>query len=161
MAKKVKQYKEAELIKMFNLKRSVGNHKHPLIQELTDSSATLNAGEQYLFEDTFQDLAEKIGGWNEEMLKMNLIAFILRLGHIRETDRYKTYFESIIEATVENNFLKVKADMMIAKGILEIPDTPYFYFQEYKKVKDPKGDITGQLLEAMLIAQEMNKNGNN
>lgn len=160
MAKKVKQYNEAELIKMFNLKRSVGNHKHPLIQELTDSSATLNAGEQYLFEDTFQDLAEKIGGWNEEMLKMNLIAFILRLGHIRETDRYKIYFESIIEATVENNFLKVKADMMIAKGILEIPDTPYFYFQEYKKVKDPKGDVTGQLLEAMLIAQEMNKNGN-
>jgi hypothetical protein len=159
MAKKVKQYNEAELIKMFGLKRSVGNHKHPLIQELTDCTTTLNAGEQYLFDDTFQDLGEKIGGWNEEMLKMNLIAFILRLGHLRETDKYKTYYENMIEATVENNFLKVKADMMIAKGILEIPETPYFYFQEYKKVKDPKGDVTGQLLEAILIAQELNKNG--
>lgn len=29
--------------------------------------------------------------------------------------------------------------MMIAKGILERPKTPYFYFQEYKKVKEPKG----------------------
>jgi hypothetical protein len=159
MAKKTKQYNEAELIKMFQLKRAVGNHKHPLMQELTDCTTTLNAGEQYLFDDTFKDLGEKISGWNEEMLKMNLIAFILRLGHLRETDRYKTYYESTVQATVENNFLKVKADMMIAKGILEIPEVPYFYFQEYKKVKDPKGDVTGQLLEAMLIAQELNKNG--
>lgn len=159
MAKKIKQYGEAELIKMFGLKRLVGNDQHPLMHELTYTQTTLNAGEQYLFDDTFVDLAEKIGGWNEEMLKMNLIAFILRLGHLRETDEYKTYYESTIEATIDNNFLKVKTDMMIAKGILEIPETPYFYFQEYKKVKDPKGDVTGQLLEALLIAQEKNNNG--
>lgn len=160
MAKKIKQYGEAELIKMFGLKRLVGNDQHALMQELTHTKTTLTVGEQYLFDDVFIDLAEKIGGWNEEMLKMNLIAFILRLGHLRETDEYKTYYESTIEATIENNFLKVKTDMMIAKGILEIPETPYFYFQEYKKVKDPKGDVTGQLLEALLIAQEKNNNGN-
>lgn len=159
MAKKIKQYGEAELIKMFGLKRLVGNNQHALMQELTQTQTILTAGEQYLFDDVFVDLAEKIGGWNEEMLKMNLIAFILRLGHLRETDEYKTYYESTIEATIENNFLKVKTDMMIAKGILEIPETPYFYFQEYKKVKDPKGDVTGQLLEALLIAQEKNNNG--
>lgn len=65
MAKKVKQYNEAELIKMFNLMRSVGNHKHPLIQELTDCTATLNAGEQYLFDDTFQDLVGRKNRWLE------------------------------------------------------------------------------------------------
>jgi hypothetical protein len=50
--------------------------------------------------------------------------------------------------------------MMIADGILETPKTPYFYFQEYKKVKDPKGDVTAQVLEAFLIAQENNKTPN-
>lgn len=158
MAKKIKQYSEAELIKMFNLKRFVGNDQHPLMEELTDCTATLNAGEQYMFDEIFRDLGKKIAGWNEEMLKMNLIAFVLRLGHLVETDDYKTYYENFIEATIENYFLKVKADMMIASGILEIPQTPYFYFQEYKKLKDPKGDVTGQLLEALLIAQEKNKN---
>jgi hypothetical protein len=75
-----------------------------------------------------------------------------------------------LEGIIEGHFLKVRADMMIATGILERPEVPYFYFQvkskrnpdtvgKYKKVKDPKGDVTAQLLEAFLIAQEQNKNG--
>ncbi len=155
---KVKAYQEAELIKMFGLTRIAGNDEHPLMQEWTTCTATFNQGEQYIFDLITRDLIRKIVGWNEEMLKMNFIAFVLELGHLGETERYKTYYENTIEATVQNYFLKVKADMVIAKGILEIAETPYFYFQEYKKVKDPKGDVTGQLLEAFLIAQEKNKN---
>jgi hypothetical protein len=160
MSRKVKQYKEDELIDMFNLKRIVGNDKHPLMQEWTTTSAVLNTGEQYMFDLITQDLGKKIRGWNEEMLKMNFIAFVLKLGRIEETDFYKTYYESLLEATVEGYFLKVRTDMVIAAGILETPKVPYFYFQEYKKVKDPKGDVTGQLLEAFLCAQEKNKNLN-
>jgi hypothetical protein len=158
MSRKVKQYTEDALIDMFNLKRLAGNDAHPLMQEWTTTSATLNSGEQYMFDLITKDLVKKIRGWNEKMLKMNFIAFVLRLGRLEETDAYKTYYESLLEATVEGYFLKVRTDMMIATGILEIPKVPYFYFQEYKKVKDPKGDVTGQLLEAFLIAQENNKN---
>jgi hypothetical protein len=159
MAKKIKVYGEAELIKMFGLTRLGGNAAHPLMQEWTTAQATLHAGEQYLYDYITDNLINKIVGWNEEMLKMNFIAQVLILGHLSETKDYKTYYESIIEATVDNNFLKVKADMMIAKGILERAEIPYFYFQEYKKTKDPQGDVTAQLLEAFLIAQEKNKNG--
>lgn len=158
MANKVKSYDEGELIKMFGLTRIAGNNASPLMYEWTNTSTTLNVGEQYLFDDITENLINQIVGWNEEMLKMNLIAFILRLGHLKETLRYKTYYETLLEATVNGYFLKVKTDMMVASGILERPETPYFYFQEYKKQKDPKGDVTAQLLEAFLIAQEKNKN---
>ncbi|MEY4902918.1 MAG: hypothetical protein RLZZ292_733 [Bacteroidota bacterium] len=169
MAKKVKSYDEAEIIKMFGLKRLVGKNGTALLKEWVNTDTTLNSGEQYLFDLITENLNSQIAGWNEEMLKMNLIAQVLILGHLRETEQYKTYYESSIEATVEGYFLKVKADMMIATGILENPETPYFYFQvkskrnpdtvgKYKKVKDPKGDVAGQLLEAFLIAQEQNKN---
>lgn len=158
MAKKIKSYSEAELIKMFGLMREVGNDKHPLMTEWTGTQTQLNSWEDGLFKDITQDLAKKVSGWNEEMLKMNFISPVLILGHLKETDKYKTYYENTIEATVNQYFLKVKSDMMIATGILETPEIPYFYFQEYKKVKDPKGDVTGQLLEAFLIAQEKNKN---
>ncbi len=157
MAKKVKSYSEAELIKMYGLKRLVGNEATPLMSAWTNTTTTLNVGEQYLFDLITENLNSQIVGWNEEMLKMNLISPVLILGHIRENENFKTYYESTLEATVDDYFLKVKADMMVAKGILETPETPYFYFQEYKKVKDPKGDVTGQLLEAFLIAQELNK----
>lgn len=160
MTRKVKQYREAELIEMFSLTRLTGNDAHPLMQEWTNTSATLNSSEQYLFNDIYKRVVKQIVGWNEEMLKMNFIAFVLKLGHLEETERYKNYYESLLEATVEGYFLKVRADMMVATGILETPKTPYFYFQEYKKVKEPKGDVTGQLLEACLIAQENNKNNN-
>jgi hypothetical protein len=158
MAKKIKSYSEAELIKMFGLERRVGNNEHPLMEEWTTTSTELNSGEQYLFDEITRNLISQIDGWNEEMLKMNFIAQVIILGHLRETKQYKTYYESTIEATVDTYFLKVRADMMVAKGILETPETPYFYFQEYKKVKEPKGDVTAQLVEAFLIAQENNKN---
>jgi hypothetical protein len=158
MAKKIKSYSEAELIKMFGLTRLAGNDDHPLMLEWTNTSTELEGWEKGLFDNITEGLTKRITGWNEEMLKMNLLAFVINLGHLKETNEYKTYYESTIEGTVDNYFLKVRADMMIAKGILEIPETPYFYFQEYKKVKDPKGDVSGQLLEAFLIAQETNKN---
>ena len=47
---------------------------------------------------------------------------------------------------------------MLAKGILDMPTAPYFHFQEWKKQKDPTGDPVPQLIEAFLIAQEVNKN---
>jgi hypothetical protein len=158
MARKVKQYKEDELIDLFNLQRLVGNDEHPLMQEWTNTTATLHSGEQYLFDSITKNLARKIRSWNEETLKMNFIAFVLKLGHLEETERYKTFYESVLEATVEEHFLKVRADMMVASGVLETPKVPYFYFQEYKKLKDPKGDVTAQLLEAFLISQEKNQN---
>lgn len=158
MSKKIKSYNEAEIIRMFSLKRLAGNDATPLMSEWANVTTTLNAGEQYLFDIITEKLLNRIVGWNEEMLKMNFISPVLILGQMTETDRYKTYYESPLEATVDGQFLKVKADMMIASGILEYPETPYFYFQEYKKVKDPKGDVTAQLLEAFLIAQEKNQN---
>jgi len=158
MAKKIKQYDEAEIIKMFNLERFVGNNAHPLMNEWTNCITDLNIHEVYFFDLIINDLDSKIDGWNEEMLKMNFISPVLILGHFIETKKYKTYYENLLEATVDGHFLKIKADMMVASGILERAETPYFYFQEYKKNKEPKGDVTAQVLEAFLIAQEKNKN---
>jgi hypothetical protein len=121
-----------------------------------ETKSELNDWEKHLFDYINKDLVKQIVGWNEEMLKMNFISPVLILGHIKETDDYKPYYESTIEATVEEQFLKVRTDMMIATGVLESPEEPFFYFQEYKKVKEPKGDPTAQLIEAFLIAQVKN-----
>jgi hypothetical protein len=158
MSKRIKKYTEAQIMDLFHLERLAGNHAHPLMQEWTNTTAKLNDWEQCLFDSITDNLVEKIVGWNEESLKMNFIAFVLKLGHLEETKRYKTYYEGLLEATVDEHFLKVRTDMMIASGLLDMPKQPYFYFQEYKKLKDPRGDVSAQLLEAFLISQELNKN---
>jgi hypothetical protein len=160
MLKKVKSYKEAELIKLFDLTRLVGNDSHPLIREWTDCETTLNEHEQYIFEIIWKDAVKKIDGWHEEELKMKFISFVLRLGYLEDNGKFSTYFERTIEATVDGHYLKTKTDFMVATGILDIPETPYFHFQEWKKHRDPNGDPVGQLLEAFLIAQEKNQNNN-
>lgn len=158
MAKRIKQYSEAELIDTFKLTRLVSNQCSVQMQTWLDCETTLNDGEQYLFDLIFNDACQNIGGWHEEDLKMKFICFVLRLGNLVDNQHFHTYFERTIETTVEGHFLKVKTDFMLAKGILDMPQVPYFHFQEYKRQTDPNGDPIAQVLEAMLIAQEINQN---
>ena len=46
---------------------------------------------------------------------------------------------------------------MIATGLLDLYEKPFFHFQEYKPSLNPSGDPMGQLLQAMLIGQVRNK----
>jgi hypothetical protein len=160
MAKKIKSYTEVELIKMFGLTRLSGNDAFPLLSAwLNNATSTLDTNEIGLFEDVYQNTKENIIGWQEEDLKMLLIAPILILGQIRNTKRYYTFFERTLEDTIDGYFLKTKTDFMVAGGSVGIFEVPYFHFQEYKPLKNPTGDSMGQLLEAFLIAQQKNNNG--
>jgi len=159
MSKKIKNYREADLIKLFNLHRLVGNQSHPLLEEWMNVEVIdLTQSEQEIFESILEDAIQNIHSWHEEDLKMQFISFVLRLGQLRNTPKYHPYFERTVSATIEDTFLKVKTDFMMAKGILDIPDVPYFHFQEYKRQTDPNGDPIGQVLEAMLIAEALNEN---
>ncbi len=156
-----KEWREGELIRTFKLKRNVTSLT-PLMREWLDvQPPDLNIPEQYIFDKNIVKAQKRISGWNEEDLKMNFISPILELGHITDDndDEIAGYFDKIISATVEGIKLTVKSDFMLARGILDVFETPYFHFQEYKPYKNPSGDSMAQLLEAFLIAQEKNKNG--
>jgi hypothetical protein len=150
---------EGELIKTFQLNRIITSQT-PLMAEWLDVQLPeLNIYEQYLFDEDLNNAKKYIAGWNEEDLKMKFISTILKLGHLRDGDVVLGYFDKTISAVVEGTSLTVKSDFMMAKGILDVFETPYFHFQEYKPHKNPSGDSMAQLLEAFLIAQERNKNG--
>ncbi len=157
MAKRLKKHTEAELIVLFNLQRLTDNENCDLLQAWLNTDTTLNAGEEYLFDLILADAKANIDSWHEEDLKMKFISFVLRLGYLVDDGNYHTYFERTVEATVDGYFLKTKTDFMLAKGILDMPQQPYFHFQEWKRHRDPTGDPVAQLLEAFLIAQAINQ----
>lgn len=157
LVNKTKNYSEAELIQLFSLIR-LPYGETPLMKEWTDATTTLTVVEQVTFDRILQKARRSLEGWQEEELKMKFLAFVLELGGIDDHEEYFTYFERTISAKVEGHFLKTKTDLMLAKGILDMPQSPYFHFQEWKKQKDPTGDPVPQLIEAFLIAQEVNKN---
>jgi hypothetical protein len=155
---KGKQYnKEADLILLFNLKRIV-EYQTPLMQEwLTVENPTFNVGEQYNFDKKYKEAVNNISAWSEEDLKVKFISAIVELGHLEGGNGIVTFFDKQISATVEGILLTVKADFMMAKGLLNVMQNPYFHFQEYKPKANPKGEPMAQLLEAFLIAQVKNK----
>jgi hypothetical protein len=153
-----KEWKEAMLIKTFKLNR-ITQYQTPLMKEwLSVENLVFDVVEQSNFDRTYKKGVDNIAGWSEEDLKMKFISPVLDLGLFDDENGIIGYFEKTISATVEGTFLKVKSDFMMAKGILDVYETPYFHFQEYKPYKNPSGDSMAQLLEAFLIAQETNKN---
>jgi hypothetical protein len=154
-----KDWREGELIRAFNLNRIVIPQTILMNKWLNVSTPELNMHEQYSFDKHLTRAQNQITGWNEEDLKMKFISPILEIGHLMDGDGVLGYFDRIISATVEGIKLTVKSDFMLAKGILDVFETPYFHFQEYKPYKHPSGDSMAQLLEAFLIAQEKNQNG--
>jgi hypothetical protein len=152
-------YSEADLIKLFTLNRVKGAQTPEMLRWLNAPIAILDVVEQGNFDRVLPLAVRDIDGWNEEDLKMNFISQILPLGHVFSNERYKNFYEKTIAAVVDGIPLTAKTDFMVATGILNKPESPYFHFQEYKPQLNPSGEPMAQLLEAMLIAQEKNKNG--
>ncbi|MEO0041399.1 MAG: hypothetical protein RL329_847, partial [Bacteroidota bacterium] len=143
-----KMWREAELIQKFQLQRIL-EQPSPLLEEwLAVQMPVLTAGEQYVFDTNLLKAKKSLRSWSEEDLKVKFIGNILELGHLIDDDQVVGYFDKIISATVEGTYLTVKSDFMLAKGFLNVFETPYFHFQEYKPQLNPSGEPMAQLLEA-------------
>ncbi len=157
--KKNRIWAEDELIKTFRLIR-VGEN-FDLLESWLNANTVLDENEQVVLEKLRKLALKKADFWNEETLKMKFIAQILSffVQFDDENDRYESFYNKEIAATVEGIYLQTETDFMLAKGIGDIAETPYFHFQEYKRSKKSPPEPMAQLLEAFLIAQEVNKNG--
>lgn len=152
---KLSRYSEADLILGLGLERV----KSPYSKELAEwieSETVLTSTEQELFDKVLLRAVNNIEGWQEEDLKMKFLSPVLELANLIDGENFQTYFEKTISATIEGMFLKTKTDFMVASGVLDKPQKPYFHFQEWKPHKKPTGDSMAQLLEALLIGQEVN-----
>ncbi len=155
MAKK-KEWQEGELVVTFNLTK-IDNHYTPVMAEwLNVEDPDFDAIDEGIFKRLINKV-KKIGTWKEEDLKMKFISPVLELGQVMEGERFVSFFDKPLADDVEGHKLSIKADFVIAKGVLEYMQKPYFHFQEYKPQKNPTGDPMAQLLEAFLIALQQNK----
>ncbi|TAE08020.1 MAG: hypothetical protein EAZ95_17665 [Bacteroidetes bacterium] len=162
MAKKrqqdaVKNWREGELVMAFGLTPNRSSKTSLMEEWLGASLPILNDVEQSIFRKILDRATIHIAGWEEEDLKVKFIGHILELGLLEEGNGIVTCFDKTISATVQNVQLIVKSDFMVASGFMNVIKQPFFHFQEYKPLINPKGEPMAQLLEAFLIAQEKNE----
>ena len=158
MAKK-KEWREGEMILTFGLTKIDRSITPTMTDWLNAPMPAFDEREK----GNFRLLAlktNKVDTWSEEDLKMKFISHILEFGGMMDEDRgFVSFFDKKLEAVVEGIRLSVKADFVVAKGILDFMQRPFFHFQEYKPEKNPTGDPMAQLLEAFLIGQTQNDDG--
>lgn len=155
-----KNYTETEIIDIFGLTR-IGNAKNAaMLRWTTVDAPVFTESQSVLFEKKLEQAEKYIIGWNEEKLKMQFITYILYLAELEDTDKYILLYEKPLKHEINGIPLSVQTDFMIATGHYDIYKKPYFHFQEYKPEKNPSGDSMSQLLQAMMIAQAKNNDGN-
>jgi hypothetical protein len=124
------------------------------------ATGVLNGFESQLLELIYKKSFDRMGGWNEEELKMKLISHIFLIADFEVDNQISTFYERILNQDVGAYHIHVKCDCLIAKPLgLTTPKSPYFFLQEFKKGKGDSYDPEGQMLAAMLVAQQGNKDG--
>jgi hypothetical protein len=122
------------------------------------ATGELNDFESHLIDLVYQKSFSRMGGWNEEELKMKLISHIFFIADVEVEGKISTFYERILNEAVGSYNINVKCDCLIAKPLgLTTPKNPYFFLQEFKKGKGDSYDPEGQMLAAMLVAQKRNQ----
>lgn len=105
----------------------------------------------------YRDILDfNVNDWNERELDTHFIGPVFTTVNY-SGKKFNHFVQRRIEGTVNGWELFGEPDGIIASGRRE-PEIPYFAFQEYKKQLDPHGDPAGQVLAAMMVAQELNDN---
>ncbi len=153
---KLRTWTESEMRDTFALTRVF--EVTPTLENWIDTPAIQAIENMGLLTMLQKDLIENTDYWNEQELELFFIAPLLKVFIDYKSPDFLVYSERAIEAQVEGIYLKTEPDLMLAKGVGEVLKVPYFCFHEYKRTKKNPADPIAQVLEAMLIAQVMNKN---
>jgi hypothetical protein len=98
-----------------------------------------------------------IDGWNTDEYKFLFISMYLGLVEFSNKN-YNVFTQRPMSATYENGtkITTGKVEWMLARG-RQVPKEPHFFLHEYKPEKNRDNDPLGQLLIAMIAAQQLNK----
>lgn len=103
-----------------------------------------------------EKLKQNVDVWNEQELIIKFIALIIDMVDY-DNHEFKSFANRRLKGKIDGEEVSGEVDLMIASGKFE-PKEPYFCLHEYKKEKGVDNDPLGQLIIAMMTAQELNQN---
>ena len=151
--KSFKYWKRQEVQKTFGLKRV---KKMALLNEWLDVDVqSIKNKEREQIEELRVYLSEHVIDWNEATLKFLFLGPFVRLVNFH-SDYYNPFLEYKLTAKIDKEEVSGNVDFMVAQGE-QIPEAPFFCLHEYKPEEGTSNDPFGQLLIAMVAAQQVNE----
>lgn len=149
--RKFKDWRSDDVEKTFGI--SLSGSSQALQAWRQSQSAVPEELRQWL-EDRRGELQRLQFAWNEQELMARFIGPILTsIGFLGE--HYNLFHQRQLTLTHQNLKTSGAVDGMVASGIYE-PERPYFFLHEYKQSQGYDSDPFGQLLIAMIAAQQQN-----
>lgn len=143
------------LEKQFQLEQVYDNHH---LHEWLNKQTTISETKHHRIQKLQRTLMYNVVNWNEMELVANFIGPLFSLVDFH-SKKFNYFMGRDIGCIVEEMELKGKPDGIVASGHRQ-PEAPYFCFHEYKREVDSAGDPIGQVLAAMLVAQEIHRTNN-
>lgn len=125
------------------------------LSEWLNNQVGISDFERQVIEFLQQQLIDHVSHWNEDELAFKFIGPLMTLVNYTD-EKFDLFTQRPLEGQIDDIKLNGKPDGIIASG-KRSPRKPYFCFQEYKRENDPTGEPAGQVLGAMLVAQELNE----
>lgn len=152
---KLNHYDGAEVIERFNIEKQ---SECIVLDDWLNVSGTLNDIEEYILDKAQKDIKLTGRDWNEEELKMNFVALVFFVASLNVPKKIQVFYERRLSGEVDGIAISVKVDGMLATPTnANRPKMPYFFLQEFKRSLGDDHDPEGQMLAAMILAQELNK----
>ncbi len=152
---KLNHYDGFEVIERFNINK---NRTCEQLKDWLNVNGNFSAFELELIQKIQKELDLHGRAWNEEELKMNFISLVLFLADINVPEKVQVFYERRLSGIVNDIPISLVVDSMIATPTkAERPKNPYFFLQEFKRSLGDDHDPEGQMLAAMILAQELNQ----
>jgi hypothetical protein len=154
--KKLNHYNVFEVIDTFDIRK---NRDCQILKDWLQVDGAFTDFESQLMETARQRLELKWDEWNEQELKMNFISFVFFVAQTDEPEKISTFYERKVAGKVNDIAISLVIDCMLASPTNSgLPKSPYFFLQEFKRSLGNNHDPEGQMLAAMILAQEKNQN---
>lgn len=154
---RLNDYDCAEVIERFNIEKVA---QCTILKDWLNVSGTLSPGHQEILTEAQEEITTFGRDWNEEELKMNFVALVFFVAKLNVPKRILVFYERRLNGVVDGIPISVIVDGMLASPTnANRPKTPYFFLQEFKRSKGDDHDPEGQMLAAMILAQELNNDG--
>jgi hypothetical protein len=145
-----------EIFKYFNL---TYNESCEHLTQWLNVNYEFDNFEQRVIDDVYEEIVESGEHMNEEELKIQMVSLVFYAADIKVKKKIKVFYERAMTGKVKDVDMSVICDCLVATPLINAPDVPFFFLQEFKKSKGEKKDPEAQMLIAMLIAQAKNNDG--
>jgi hypothetical protein len=153
--KKVNHYDIFEVIDTFDIEKV---RNCIILKDWLDVKGEFTPFESQIIDTVRQNLEIKWDEWNEEELKMNFISIVFFVAQIDVPKQISTFYERKFSGIVNDISISLIVDCMLASPTNSgRPKSPYFFLQEFKQSLGDGHDPEGQMLAAMILAQEKNQ----